>query len=664
MTGGFHPATFARVWEAEVGDPLPDRCPRAGILIIGLGAAALVFGLGLWLFPRSSPISDERVYVQEALSIEAGHLTLPAAFHPDHDPFFTYPNDRGELMFKYPPAWPAVLALADLATGTTRSAIAVVALALVTGVGAFAWELTRRRRVSLLSAALVAACPLVLVLGATRLAYGFSAALLVWASTLIVRAARTRGAVPAVAAGALGGLAFFARPFDAVLFLAPVVVWAAWDRRVGGVGLVRLGALAAVGAAPPLGLLLWTDRRITGSAFTMPYMAVGPHDLPGFGPRLDVHAGRPFDFTFAKGLSTLGRGLWSSLAWMPLSVVGGAILLIGLSTVRRRTAFLLAALSAVIPLGYVFFWGAWNGYERLGTTQLVGPMYYVPAVIPVVVLGAAALARLPRPAALALAVVGLGSGALLVRSSIGRLEDFRTRFDDGATTISSLERAAKPEGVLLIEQADSLRDGVPIYNDVHLSGPVVAATDRPGRAAQLLQRFPDRASFRFEHRYVLAGRPGTTTDVDGLGLHRQSVITRLRLHSAPRLDAEGALPGAGTAGERIVVEMGPHAWSWPAVPSQELGWDGRAATMDGALGRGDDTLAMTRPPAGILCVGRLGASSGSPRSARYDQICFDVGVSDGQVAIVTPGRGATRFGPTPTMLAADVGDRLQVTWPT
>lgn len=648
---------------ADVAGEAPDEptgpSPWRAILLIGVAAAGAALWLGGWLFPNSSPIVDERVYLQESIAIGAGRLTLPPEFHPDHRPFLTYPNDRGELMFKYPPLWPAVLAAADALTGTSRAAVPVVVLAFTTGVGALAWQLVGRRRVATLAAGLAGACPLVLVLGASRLAYVFSAALLVWAAAALLAGGRSSRRRWMVAGGLLAGLALFARPLDAVIVVGPVAVWVWWIGRRGRRAL-EFVAFAALGAVPPLAALLWTNWRITGGALRLPYSAVGPRDALGYGLRLDVHDGTPFHFTFADGLATLGRGLGASLRWMPLSVVGIAALVFGVVLAGRRVGVLLGVLAGAVPLVYVAFWGAWNGYIRLDTTALVGPMYYVPAVAPVCVAAAVTLDRAPRRAAAALLAAGLVMGAVGVSPAINRLRDGRADLANRAAFLDRMADAGGGTRSLLIVDAENLLYRYPLYNEVPLGGTRVGAVDIPGRGVELLNRFPEHTAVRATRRYVLEGRPGVATERDGLGFSRQTVIEPLQMRTARAPSARVRMQGEILPVDRLVVRFCGRALTWTPTSAQlTVSVAGQAVTADGRPPEREERAAT---PPGQLCVGRIAGSLAEPADG-FDEVCFDTGKSSEGWQIVTPGRPATRFAVgRPVMLAADVSDRITVEW--
>ncbi|MEZ5167011.1 MAG: hypothetical protein R2695_11185 [Acidimicrobiales bacterium] len=91
--------------------------PIGAAAAIAVLAAVVTIAVSLWVFPDGGPIVDEQVYLQQARVLADGALVLPPEFAPDHVPFLTAPNDRGELVFKYTHAWPGVVAVSRAVTG-------------------------------------------------------------------------------------------------------------------------------------------------------------------------------------------------------------------------------------------------------------------------------------------------------------------------------------------------------------------------------------------------------------------------------------------------------------------------------------------------------------------------------------------------------------------
>jgi hypothetical protein len=623
--------------------------------MLAVGASVACFVIGWWMFPISSPIVDERVYLQQSQTLSEGHLVLPEEFRDDRRPFFTAPNAEGELVFKYPPLWPAVLVGADLLTGTSRAAVAFVAFFGVLGVGLLAWELTARRSVSMLAAIAVVGAPLFILLSASRLSYGFGFVLAAWSAFAMLRAARTGRWSTALVAGLLSGTFVALRPYDAALVLGVFALWVWWAERPAQP--LRLVGLLSLGAVAPLGLLMWSNWATTGDPLQLPFTLVGPNDRLGFGPRLDVLRGEPFDFTLGKGLEALRDAVMAVPRWGPFGVMGLALLVWGLWRTPRRLRVLLAAWIAIIPLGYVFFWGSWNGFVRLDVLAYFGPFYYLPIVIPIALAGAVALADVSRRVSSSVIALGMVAALAGIWGPIGLLRESR---DGLSNRLAAIDQAASgaPRSLVVVEGPDLLvRE--PSFNSVGLDSPMTYAVDLPGEQVQLLERFEDRRAIRERINYVLEGRPGTPTSTDVLGFARQRMFESITLLRGSALHFEVSMPAPVEPGSRLVVRTDQREWTWLESDGSSLvRWDGSPPVVDAETLPSPPLVPDVDP--GLLCLGRLGP--GRDLSAPYDEVCFDWAQRSGDVVIVTPGRGATRFAVgEPVMLDADISDRIVVT---
>src|SRR5581483_2062572 len=147
-------------------------------------------------------------------------------------------------------------------------------------------------------AAFLAGSPLFAIQSATYLSYLFNAALLMGFAAAFLAGIRRRARGPLALAGFLLGLAVFARPFDAVLFAAPLLIWWAFSGGPWSAGERpgrRLGESrwVALGAALPMAAMVTYFRLATGSFLRPPFTFVGPSDTLGFGPKR-MYAGMPW----------------------------------------------------------------------------------------------------------------------------------------------------------------------------------------------------------------------------------------------------------------------------------------------------------------------------------------------------------------------------------
>jgi hypothetical protein len=219
-------------------------------------------------------------------------------------------------------------------------------------------------------------------------------------------------------AGLAAAAAFTIRPYDTLLFVVPMLVWAAFgplrQRRLWAAGRLVLGAVL------PLAGLLAYNAAATGHPFRLPFNALESKDSLGFGVRKLYPGDKRHHFGVVEGLAGLGDHLKLLAVW----IAGGVLLLVlGIvAGVRRRLSAPLIALAvsgAVFAVGYIGFWGAWNAADLWGGIRYVGPFYLMPVLLPVVLCGARGLADLLGSARrAAVATGGLAATAILAVTGV------------------------------------------------------------------------------------------------------------------------------------------------------------------------------------------------------------------------------------------------------
>ena len=382
--------------EEEAPGGYPRESPRAVLVLLTVlagvsgGVAALVSRL---VFPYLSIDNDEPLYRLQAQVIAHGHL-FPAAPAPkgSYVPWLAAVHD-GHYVLKYTPLVSAWHAVSYLLTGGFALGLAVLAALLVVVTYRLALELLDQPWIALLAAGLTALSPIVVVQSALLLPYLPTLLLLELFVWMLVRGTRRPSAWPFLLAGLTAATAFTIRPYDTALFVVPMLVWAGFGplrgRRWPAAG--RL----ALGAALPLAALLAYNAAATGHPFRLPFNTLESKDALGFGLRKLYPSDRGHHFGIVQGLAGVGDHLKLMAVWIAGGVV---LLLLGIvAGVRRRLAAPLVALAvsgALLTVGYIAFWGAWNADDLWGGIRYVGPFYLMPVLLPVVLCGARGLADL------------------------------------------------------------------------------------------------------------------------------------------------------------------------------------------------------------------------------------------------------------------------------
>ncbi|WP_225438279.1 DUF6541 family protein [Candidatus Frankia nodulisporulans] len=539
------------------------------LLCVASFTASLV--LQSTLLRYGSGDADEAAYVLQARMLAHGRLTLDAAtMEPFFRPWLTGERD-GHLFTKYLPGWPALLALSQLLFGTMIVAPAAVAAGWVASTYLLARELLDDTASAVLAAGILAASPLVLLHTALPLAYACGAATLTAAAAGLLRGARTGSRGALVAGGAAAGFALLLRPYDAVLVLAAVVVFALVRlRRTPRVAVRRTG-WALLGVAPFVVLLLAYCAWVTGSPVRMPLSASDPLDRFGFGPRRIL----PSEPTFAFGRRLAVRATWQTLTAAPGWLFGGPLLVASaavgvLVRPRRAQRLLLVAMAALVVAGYLFWWG--TAFALPGVRDGIGPHYHLGAVTPVVILAADGARRLWALAARALArvlsaspvrrippawrgmplartgqtLIAVGTVAVAVLLTLGplppKLAGQRWVNDHDALLRALLpERFPGPAVVVVTPDRPSRYTQVPyqvLRNDPGLHDRVLYAADLGPRTATLGDRMPGRDLYRL--------RPAEIVDPAAFASYVGSFTALRQIHGG-RLRLDVTLPPTGPA---------------------------------------------------------------------------------------------------------------------
>ena len=497
-------------------------------------AGGVVLAVAVVLFPYHSSNHDEGVYLQQAAMLLEGQLRLYPPVEGAFRPWFFVDGPDG-LYSKYSPVVPAVFA-AGLAAGEPRLALAAVAagsVALVVAVARRAFD----RPTGVAAGALLACSPLFVVTGAVFLPYAPTFLLNLGFAYAYVRACRERSVRWAAAAGLASGVAFFARPYTAVLFAAPFAGHALWT-----LGRRRRRAIAAYAALVGCGLSLVAvalgyNARLTGDPLVFPYEAFAPLDGPGFGERrLLEHSMR---YTPARALEANAYLLWYlATRWGPLGAVGTALAVAGVAIARsaperaagtwltdRQLRVVLLGVVASVAAGNLYFWGNANlvatpSDPRDGLVAGFGPVYHFDVLLPLstfagygLVRGGRELrARVGSPSARRRRA--LAAAALLVAAPLAggaAAATFGPPLEGHAAQTASYEEAYAPfepeppaESVVLLPTPYGPWLNHPfqyLRNDPGFDGRAVYAMDREAATTwAVLDAYPDRTPHRYRYR--------------------------------------------------------------------------------------------------------------------------------------------------------------------
>ncbi|WP_416839885.1 ArnT family glycosyltransferase [Haloferax sp. DFSO52] len=470
---------------------------RAVALVVSLLVGLVVTWVAVDLFPYHSVNDDEGVYLTQAAMLLEGKLFLyPGALSEAVRPWFfvveetaSAPGDV-QMYSKYAPVVPALFAL-GLAVGLPNLVLGAVAAAnagLVYTLTADVFD----RQTGAIAAGLLGLSPLFVFTSGAFLAYAPATMFNLAFAVCYVRAARRDSSGYAVVAGAFVGIAFFARPYTAVLFALPFIghsLWAltnAWRAGTGWPVFRRYVAIALPGLAF-VGLTLAYNAVVTGDPLTFPYIAFAPEDGIGFGRREILGYG--IVFTPAIGVATTLDALrllltrWGPMGWAGTVAAAVGLGLTGLRWVRFKTgrglrgrdrrryhglgargrasaelsddalAAIFVGLFVSVFAGNAFFWGTHNGL-RNGLINLLGPFYHFDALVPLVIFGAAGIVGVTR---------------LLRRFAHGRFSASEAR---GVVFSVLLVSALVAGGITLDAAADP-------YDENHLRTENLAATYEP-----------------------------------------------------------------------------------------------------------------------------------------------------------------------------------------
>jgi hypothetical protein len=535
------------------------------VRIIAVFSMGLAWVISTLLFPALTENSDEGAYLSQADALTHWQLT-PTAYRPAaaFQTWFGFLRD-GQIVYKYPPVYPAALALAKVLTGTERSLGIVLSGMFVLLVSRLARKLNFGSRTQLVAAAIVALSPLMLIQNATFLPYVFSSVLLVGFGVLLTTPEPQTKRV--LFAGVIGSLAFWARPFDAVLFCGPIALWTLSGIRKGKTGTKEPAKLVAetvgllgLGAVPGITGFLLYNRAVTGSAFKLPFNLLDKADTIGFGLRRIQGTDPYLDFTVSRGWLALIRNAGLLTSWS----FGGLVLVALGCALKRDTKEesrkgLLFVLLAVWPVGFFFFWGSYSYLYQWDGASFLGPYYYLPMLAPLAILGGFGLEQLlirsRRGGALAAVLsvlVSLPIGVHAFRTNVDRTRNRKVVADAIKQSVpakNSLLLVPPVWGPHLQHPFSFLR------NDAVTSGKLLSAlSGNLGSVSEAIRLHPGRSLYRLTlpAGHESGGEESTIAVVDRVSLKEGNPIT-VCFDAPKRLPLRGLLLTVTNADQNIVM---------------------------------------------------------------------------------------------------------------
>jgi hypothetical protein len=393
-----------------------ERRFHVAIVIIAILAGIVVYVIGHEVFPYLSLNHDEGVYLQQASMLLHGKLWLTSELPKVFQPWF-FIRDGHRLYPKYTPV-SALMFAPSLALGIPRLSLSLIAVGNVALVGLIGRE-AFDRPTGVLAAGFALATPFFLFVSATFMSYAPTTLLNLLFAFAYIRMHRRGGWQYGAIAGAAIGMAFFSRPYTAVLFAVPfvihalVAVWHEIRKRNIWTPTIEREVVVALFGFGGVCIALAYNYVMTGNPFLFPYKVFAPHDGLGFG----YHSltAPPFKYT-------VERALWANLnlfvelltRWTVAAPIGSALAAIGLLPValhyRERNEsplpdytlrLVLIGVFVTVIVGNIYFWGTYNILGGIrnptdGFMAHLGPYYHLDLVLPLSVFAGAGVVWLAR----------------------------------------------------------------------------------------------------------------------------------------------------------------------------------------------------------------------------------------------------------------------------
>lgn len=342
------------------------------------------------IFEQMAHLEDEMAYVWQAQAIARGHLTLPSPPYPESflTPFVV--DYKGQRFGKYPPGWPAMLAL-----GLILNARSWVNPLLA---GAGVWLTYRLGKrlfspiVGLLAAGLTLVSPFFLMNSGSLLSHPFGLFLsltfvLGWLDSWQPAETsplpeRWRWLPPTVSAISLG-LLILTRPLTAVGVSLPFALHGLYLFVHGGNKIRLRLVIYCLAVLAFTGLLFLWQAAVTGDPLLNPYTLWWQYDKVGFGEGFGrAEGGHTLHSARINTRFSLRVGYTDLFGWFKASWL---FLPFGLAALLHKRNWKALPAIAVFPslvFVYIFYWIGANLY---------GPRYYYEGLFSLTILSAAGI---------------------------------------------------------------------------------------------------------------------------------------------------------------------------------------------------------------------------------------------------------------------------------
>ena len=454
-------------------------------------AAWLVADLVLERVPH---LEDEVAYLFQARVFASGKAYAEAPFESScfFAPFVV--DHEGRRFGKYPPGWPALLAV-GVKLGQVwwvNAAGAALTTALVFRLG----HAMHGPLAGSIAAALSVASPFVLLLAGSLMSHTWS---LVFVTVFLWCYYRTRTVggnrdAWALSAGAALGAAFAIRPFTALGIALPAAadaIWRLMRRRAR-----RVLWFVALGFAPLALLVPLFNALWSGDSLVSPYQLFWPYDRLGFGPGTGpAPGGNTVWLGLSGSLAALGHLANHLLGW-PTQSLTLAVSLFLFRPRQWRDCFLaLTALSLIFV--YALYWTSGDVF---------GPRYAYESTSALLVLSAAGIIRVGDWARsrgklwLFVGIVGVLVATNLAFYLPRQFAAYRGLYGITAAPREVVAAAGLHNTLVIVEEERGWWDYAVLFslNEPTLDGDVVYASDCGADNEGLLARYPGRAVYTFD----------------------------------------------------------------------------------------------------------------------------------------------------------------------